>query len=131
MTSALLALFIIFSSGVVLWFVSLILEAMRPVPTTPTTLRWAPDIPIRYIKVRGSQLRYISAGTGPSLVLLHTLHTQLDLFEKVVPDLAKHFTVYALDYPDTAIRTFQRRATTPTSLLAPLRAFSKRLIFAV
>jgi pimeloyl-ACP methyl ester carboxylesterase len=27
------------------------------------------------------------------------LRTQLDLFEKLVPELAKHFTVYALDYP--------------------------------
>ena len=25
--------------------------------------------------------------------------TQLDLFEKVIPELSKHFTVYALDYP--------------------------------
>jgi pimeloyl-ACP methyl ester carboxylesterase len=33
------------------------------------------------------------------LVLLHTLRTQLDLFEKMVPDLARHFTVYAVDYP--------------------------------
>ena len=32
-------------------------------------------------------------------MLLHTLRTQLDLFEKVVPDLSRHFTVYALDYP--------------------------------
>ena len=32
-------------------------------------------------------------------MLLHTLRTQLDLFEKVVPELSKHFTVYALDYP--------------------------------
>jgi pimeloyl-ACP methyl ester carboxylesterase len=32
-------------------------------------------------------------------VLLHTLRTQLDLFEKVVPELARRFTVYALDYP--------------------------------
>src|SRR5262249_48091430 len=34
-----------------------------------------------------------------NLVLLHTLRTQLDLFERVVPDLAKSFTVYAVDYP--------------------------------
>jgi pimeloyl-ACP methyl ester carboxylesterase len=47
----------------------------------------------------GCRLRYIKAGQGPSLVLLHTLRTQLDLFEKVVPKLVKHFTVYALDYP--------------------------------
>jgi pimeloyl-ACP methyl ester carboxylesterase len=44
-------------------------------------------------------LRYIKTGEGPTLVLLHTLRTQLDLFEKVVPGLARHFTVYALDYP--------------------------------
>ena len=33
------------------------------------------------------------------LVLLHTLRTQLDLFEKIVPKPSKHFTVDALDYP--------------------------------
>ena len=27
------------------------------------------------------------------------MRTQLDLFEKVIPDLAKSFTIYALDYP--------------------------------
>jgi pimeloyl-ACP methyl ester carboxylesterase len=32
-------------------------------------------------------------------VLLHTLRTQLDIFQKVIPTLARHFTVYALDYP--------------------------------
>jgi pimeloyl-ACP methyl ester carboxylesterase len=99
MTSGLLVLFFIVGSGVALWLVSLVVEAMRPIPATPTRLGWAPEIPIRYIKVGNCRLRYINTGTGPSLVLLHTLRTQLDLFEKVVPELAKHFTVYALDYP--------------------------------
>lgn len=45
------------------------------------------------------KLRYVKAGSGRTLVLLHTLRTQLDLFERVLPELAKHFTVYALDYP--------------------------------
>ena len=99
MTSALLILFVIGGSGVALWLGSLILEAMRRAPNTPTTLGWAPEIPIHYIKVGEGRLRYICVGAGPSLVLLHTLRTQLDLFEKVIPELAKHFTVYALDYP--------------------------------
>ena len=86
-------------SAVGLWLVSQITEAMRPVPQTPETLRWAPDIPIGYLDVGGCTLRYIRAGRGPNLVLLHTLRTQLDLFEKVVPELARRFTVYALDYP--------------------------------
>src|SRR5262245_60424770 len=92
-----LIVFIGFAVG--LWLVSHIIEALRPVPQIPKALRWAPEIPIDYIDVGGHKLRYIRAGRGPSLVLLHTLRTQLDLFEKVVPQLAQHFTVYALDYP--------------------------------
>lgn len=76
-----------------------IVEALRPKPKPPATLRWAPDIPIQNIEIDGNRLRYIKTGKGPALVLLHTLRTQLDLFEKVVPELAKHFTVYALDFP--------------------------------
>ena len=79
--------------------VSFVIEAMRPIPATPERLSWAPDIPIQYVTVNGIRLRYIHAGEGPTLVLLHTLRTQLDLFEKVVPEVAKHFTVYAVDYP--------------------------------
>ncbi len=32
-------------------------------------------------------------------MLLHTLRTQLDIFQKIIPGLATRFTVYALDYP--------------------------------
>ena len=68
------------------WLVSQITEALRPVPQTPKTLRWAPEIPIGYVDIGGCKLRYIKTGRGPNLVLLHTLRTQLDLFEKVVPE---------------------------------------------
>jgi|SRR5208283_2306527 len=78
---------------------SFLVEAMRPVPPTPERLSWAPDILIRYVSVNGARLRYIKTGEGPALVLLHTLRTQLDLFEKVVPELAMSFTIYAVDYP--------------------------------
>jgi pimeloyl-ACP methyl ester carboxylesterase len=78
---------------------SLLVEAMRPVPATPERLAWAPEVPIRYVSVNSARLRYIKTGEGPTLVLLHTLRTQLDLFEKVIPELAKSFTVYAVDYP--------------------------------
>src|SRR5262245_37241322 len=58
-----------------------------------------PDIKIDYLEVGGNKLRFIKSGAGPALILLHTLRTQLDLFEKVIPELSQHFTVYALDYP--------------------------------
>jgi pimeloyl-ACP methyl ester carboxylesterase len=99
MNFGLLVLIVFIGFGIGLWLVSHLLEALRPVPHAPKTLRWAPDIPIDYLDVGGTRLRYIKAGRGPNLVLLHTLRTQLDLFEKVVPDLASSFTVYTLDYP--------------------------------
>jgi pimeloyl-ACP methyl ester carboxylesterase len=77
---------------------SYLVEALRPVPKPPEKLTWAPDITIRCTSVLRTSTRYIKTGAGPNL-LLHTLRTQLDLFEKIVPDLAKEFTVYALDYP--------------------------------
>jgi pimeloyl-ACP methyl ester carboxylesterase len=47
----------------------------------------------------GSRLRYFTTGTGPPLVLLHTVRTQLDYFQRVAPALWDEFTVYALDLP--------------------------------
>src|SRR5919202_2712192 len=65
----------------------------------PARLSWAPDIPVRYVAVDGARIRYVTAGSGPALVLLHTLRTQLDMFQKVIPELATRFRVVALDYP--------------------------------
>ena len=99
MNSILLVLLIFVAVGVSLWLVSFLIEALRRKPKPPAKLRWAPDIPIETVDIDGAKLRYIKSGKGPVLVLLHTLRTQLDLFEKVVPELSKHFTVYALDCP--------------------------------
>ena len=52
-----------------------------------------------FIRRDGSRLRYYAAGTGPPLVLLHTVRTQLDYFQRVIPLLWDHYTVYALDLP--------------------------------
>src|SRR5437870_6843844 len=79
--------------------VSYMVEALRSGPVPPHRLDWAPDIPVRYVEVAGANIRYIVAGRGPALVLLHTLRTQVDMFQKVLPDLAKRFRIYALDYP--------------------------------
>jgi pimeloyl-ACP methyl ester carboxylesterase len=47
----------------------------------------------------GSRLRYYTAGSGPALVLMHTVRGQLDYFQRVIPLLWDHYTVYALDLP--------------------------------
>lgn len=52
-----------------------------------------------FMDVGGVRIRYLSVGSGPQLVLLHTLRTQLDMFQKVIPELAERHRVLALDYP--------------------------------
>lgn len=44
-------------------------------------------------------LRYRKVGSGPPLVLMHTIRTQLEYFREVVPHLQNLFTVYVVDLP--------------------------------
>ncbi|MEU9173453.1 alpha/beta hydrolase [Streptomyces sp. NPDC048420] len=52
-----------------------------------------------FTRADGSRLRYYTVGTGPALVLMHTVRGQLDYFQRVIPQLWDHYTVYALDLP--------------------------------
>ena len=42
-------------------------------------------------------IRYLKQGSGKPLILLHTIRTQLEYFESVIPQLAQKYTVYAID----------------------------------
>ncbi|MDX3799266.1 alpha/beta hydrolase [Streptomyces sp. AK04-3B] len=44
-------------------------------------------------------LRYLKAGAGSPLVLLHTVRTQAEHFRHLIPLISDHYTVYALDLP--------------------------------
>jgi pimeloyl-ACP methyl ester carboxylesterase len=60
---------------------------------------WADEGQMRHITVNGVNLRSLTVGDGAPLVLIHTLRTQLEYFNKIIHELAKHFKVYALDLP--------------------------------
>lgn len=63
------------------------------------------------VEIDGNRsIRYLRAGAGEPLVLLHTIRTQLDYFEDVIPDLARHFTVYAIDLPGHGYSSIDTRA---------------------
>ena len=73
---------------------------MSEQPDNTYTRTWAPDLRSSFVKLPdGTKVRHIVTGTGPDLLLLHTIRTQLDLFQRLVPLLAGHFTVHAFDYP--------------------------------
>ncbi len=48
---------------------------------------------------REGTLRYLKAGTGAPLVLLHTVRTQAEHFRFLIPLISDRYTVYALDLP--------------------------------
>jgi pimeloyl-ACP methyl ester carboxylesterase len=78
---------------------SYLVERLRRAPATPTGLSWAAEVPVRWVTVDDVRLRYVVAGSGMPLVLLHTLRTQLDLFQRIFPPLAARYRVYAVDFP--------------------------------
>lgn len=53
----------------------------------------------RYIQVGDLNIRYRQVGEGADLLLVHGLGATLEYWDKVVPGLAKHFRVTALDMP--------------------------------
>jgi pimeloyl-ACP methyl ester carboxylesterase len=70
-------------------------------PNSDYTRTWSPSGEIEYAKLGdGTRLRYLKAGSGPTaLILLHTVRTQLDHFQLVIPKIAHAFTIYAIDMP--------------------------------
>ncbi len=69
-------------------------------PNSDYTRTWSPSGEIEYAELAdGSRVRYLKAGSGPALILLHTVRTQLDHFQLVIPKILQTFTVYAIDMP--------------------------------
>jgi pimeloyl-ACP methyl ester carboxylesterase len=70
-------------------------------PNSDYTRTWSPSGEIAYCTLAdGTRLRYLKAGSGQSaLMLLHTVRTQLDHFQLVIPQILDAFTLYAVDFP--------------------------------
>ncbi len=70
-------------------------------PDSDYTRTWSPSGDVEFVRLPdGMRLRYLKVGTGqPALILLHTVRTQLDQFQLVIPRIAHAFTIYAIDMP--------------------------------
>jgi pimeloyl-ACP methyl ester carboxylesterase len=69
-------------------------------PNGEYTRTWSPSGEIDYATLAdGTRVRYLKAGSGRALILLHTVRTQLDHFQLVMPRLVDAFTVFAIDMP--------------------------------
>lgn len=74
------------------------------------TSQWAgSDATIQYAELdQNLKIRYLKTGHGEPLLLIHTMRTQLDYFQKIIPLLSKYFTVYALDLPGHGYSSIQK-----------------------
>jgi pimeloyl-ACP methyl ester carboxylesterase len=70
-------------------------------PNSDYTRTWSPSGEIEYAKLAdGTRLRYLKVGSGQTmLILLHTVRTQLDQLQLVIPKIVHAFTIYAIDMP--------------------------------
>ncbi len=70
----------------------------RP-PVAPGTWLRAAALEARYEAVGGHRLRYVRAGSGPAVVLVHGMFSSLYTWKDVIPALAAGHDVVALDLP--------------------------------
>jgi pimeloyl-ACP methyl ester carboxylesterase len=60
---------------------------------------WNAGGDIKMADLASANIRYIDTGKGKPVLLIHTLRTQLDYFQKVIPHLKNNRRVIALDLP--------------------------------
>jgi pimeloyl-ACP methyl ester carboxylesterase len=95
------------------------LETTRPLPDVVTP---PPGVEECFVSINGIRTRYLRAGSGPALLLLHGLMGYSFSWRFVMPALALHRTVYAVDMPGAG---FSDR---PPDLDCCMRASAIRLL---
>src|SRR6266545_1602045 len=96
-------------------------------PNSDYTRTWSPSGEVEYATLAdGTRLRYVKAGSGPALILLHTVRTQLDHFQLVIPKLVHAFTVSPSTCPAWGGLTSQRARATPSRRSAVRSSSSSR-----
>jgi len=63
------------------------------------TTSWQENGTVKFLPVGGGSIRYLDIGQGQPLLLVHTLRTQLDYFQKVIPLLQDRYRILAIDLP--------------------------------
>ena len=70
----------------------------RP-PVAPGSWLAAAGLEARYAAVDGQRVRFVRAGTGPAVVLIHGFGSSIYTWKNVIPALAARHDVIALDLP--------------------------------
>src|SRR4029453_16361117 len=78
------------------------------------TATWCKDGEIGYVALSGgARVRYLRVGVGPPLVLMHTVRTQLDHFQFVIPRMHSPCTRWHFQAWDGPTSSRARGTTRP------------------
>ena len=106
---------------------SYIIDANRTVPEPPQSLSWWPDANVDYVDIEGVTTRFVRAGNGPHIVLLHTFSTELGQFRKMAQELSQTNTVWAFDLPGFGYADLPDGALTAQFYADYVRGFIKEM----
>lgn len=97
-------------------------------PPGSYTENWKGDRKIKHIALdNGFTLRYLQSGKGQPLLLMHTIRTQLDYFQKLIPLLEKNYEIYAIDLPGHGYSSLIETEYTETLMRATVQEFIEKL----
>jgi pimeloyl-ACP methyl ester carboxylesterase len=82
----------------------------------------APAIEELWVPVAGGRMRYLKAGSGPALILVHGLFAYSFSWRFTIPALAEHATVYAMDSLGDGL------SSSPPGMDCSMRATAERLL---
>lgn len=115
------------TTGLVTVALSFVLAGCATTNLPEYTAAWALSTPTVMQLDNGMTVRYVQSGDGPPLVLLHTIRTQLDYFEKLVPALKGRYRVYAMDLPGHGRSSLQPGSYTEPFLRQAVGEFLTKL----
>jgi pimeloyl-ACP methyl ester carboxylesterase len=72
---------------------------LKTIPADSYTSSWQSNGTVKSLTLKSGFLRYLDIGHGQPMLLIHTLRTQLDYFQKLVPLLQDRYRVLAIDLP--------------------------------
>jgi pimeloyl-ACP methyl ester carboxylesterase len=95
--------------------------------TTPARIGLGGTFQSSSIEVNGTTRHYVRGGSGPVVILLHGFPKDWTEWRHVMPDLAKRFTVLALDLRGVGGSRPTQRGYDAANLARDVRALVQRL----
>jgi len=85
-------------------------KSFQTTPDDSYTSSWQSNGAVKSLTLESGSLRYLDIGHGPPLLLIHTLRTQLDYFQRLIPLLQEKYRIYAIDLPGHGHSSIPSRA---------------------